>query len=158
MTLFISQEKYYYSIYDMTVRGSCSCYGHAERCLPEKEEHKDIVGMVHGKCDCTHNTKGNNCEYCLDMYQDVPWRPAQDKKKNECKSENNVLIIGNTCTKMGFIFRVRLPRARDQLLLQSVRVRCDGQRERRRLRELHAQHGGNALRVLHRVLLPGPSS
>lgn len=43
------QEKYYYAIYDMTVRGSCSCYGHAERCLWEKEEHKDIQGMVHGK-------------------------------------------------------------------------------------------------------------
>ena len=73
------REKYYYSIYDMVVRGSCSCYGHAARCIPEKEEHKDIPGMVHGKCECDHNTKGNNCEHCMDFYQDVPWNPATGK-------------------------------------------------------------------------------
>ena len=26
------------------------------RCLPEKEEHKDIPGMVHGTCECSHFT------------------------------------------------------------------------------------------------------
>jgi laminin beta 1 len=71
----------------MTVRGSCSCYGHAERCLPERPEHNDILGMVHGTCDCNHNTYGGNCEYCNDMYNDLPWRPATGKKKNECKSK-----------------------------------------------------------------------
>ena len=70
----------------MTVRGSCSCYGHAETCLPEKEEHAEIEGMVHGKCNCTHNTKGNNCEYCMDLYNDVPWKPATGKQKNQCIS------------------------------------------------------------------------
>lgn len=30
----------------MTVRGSCSCYGHAEKCLPEKPEHADVQGKL----------------------------------------------------------------------------------------------------------------
>ena len=49
-------EKYYYAISSMVVRGSCSCYGHASTCMPEKEEHKEIMGMVHGTCNCEHNT------------------------------------------------------------------------------------------------------
>ncbi|XP_045763447.1 laminin subunit beta-1 [Maniola jurtina] len=77
------QEKYYYSIYEMTVRGSCSCYGHASRCLPLPEVTSKN-NMVHGRCECTHNTRGLNCEYCEDFYNDLPWQPAVGKTSNAC--------------------------------------------------------------------------
>ena len=94
----------------MTVRGSCSCYGHADSCKPETPEHAKIEGMVHGLCECEHNTMGNNCELCKPLYNDLQWAPATGKNKNECKSklfsklsltaQNFILYISNSCDKL----------------------------------------------------------
>ncbi|XP_065226755.1 laminin subunit beta-1 [Planococcus citri] len=81
------QEKYYYAIWEMVVGGSCSCYGHANRCVPQ-DGVESKPNMVHGKCECTHNTKGLNCEKCEDLYNDLEWAPAIGKQTNACKKCN----------------------------------------------------------------------
>jgi hypothetical protein len=81
------KEKYYYALYELVARGSCLCYGHANKCIrtPDVAYDDDAKGMIHGYCQCTHNTDGNNCERCLPLYNDRPWAPARNNEKNECK-------------------------------------------------------------------------
>uniref|UniRef100_A0A8C5NJJ9 Netrin-4 n=1 Tax=Junco hyemalis TaxID=40217 RepID=A0A8C5NJJ9_JUNHY len=73
----------HYAIYDLIIRGSCFCNGHAEEC-----ELANRTG-VHGKCVCRHNTAGDHCEKCAPLYNDQPWKPGDGKTgaPNECRSK-----------------------------------------------------------------------
>lgn len=44
--------------------------------------------MVYGVCQCLHNTKGKNCEDCMDFYNDHPWKPAIGRENNACRMCN----------------------------------------------------------------------
>ncbi|XP_008319201.1 laminin subunit beta-3 [Cynoglossus semilaevis] len=74
----------FYALKEMSVMGSCMCHGHANRCLQDTSDRQPSV-QVYPQCDCQHNTAGVNCERCDDLYNDLPWKPAEEGHTHACK-------------------------------------------------------------------------
>lgn len=59
--------------------GRCKCNGHASTCAQNDfAEHY---------CECDHNTAGKDCEKCLPLFNDRPWRRASGISANPCKGK-----------------------------------------------------------------------
>ncbi|XP_032898871.1 laminin subunit beta-3 [Amblyraja radiata] len=81
----------FYAMYELKVRGSCFCNGHASSCAAAGNTIMTPRGprpTVYGQCICQHHTVGSNCEQCASLYNDQPWRPADDQSTNACKQCN----------------------------------------------------------------------
>ncbi|KAJ8260266.1 hypothetical protein GJAV_G00178990 [Gymnothorax javanicus] len=75
----------FYALKEVQVLGSCFCHGHANRCLPDQTASLVPSIQVSPVCECQHNTAGVNCERCADLYNDVPWKPAEEGRPNACR-------------------------------------------------------------------------
>ncbi|XP_064615951.1 laminin subunit gamma-1-like [Liolophura sinensis] len=67
----------FYGISNIDISGKCSCNLHASSC-----------SLVNGftVCNCSHNTEGKDCERCLPMYNERPWkRGSYLGEANECQ-------------------------------------------------------------------------
>ncbi|XP_066528164.1 laminin subunit beta-3 isoform X2 [Hoplias malabaricus] len=75
----------FYALKALKVTGTCFCHGHANRCLPDPTSNLLSTVQVNEMCECQHNTAGVNCQRCADLYNDLPWRPAQLHNTHTCK-------------------------------------------------------------------------
>jgi len=71
-------KSYYIAVSDIAVGGRCKCNGHASTC--------DRYSNGFHYCECDHNTAGKDCEKCLPLYNDRPWRRAAGRSANPCKA------------------------------------------------------------------------
>lgn len=48
-----------------------------------------VCVQVNPQCDCQHQTAGVNCERCADLYNDLPWRPAEEGDTHTCQRKTS---------------------------------------------------------------------
>lgn len=63
-------------IYSSPLLGRCKCNGHAAACSSNTGETL---------CLCEHNTAGKDCEKCLPLFNDQPWKRGSKLSANPCR-------------------------------------------------------------------------
>ncbi|GAB6030676.1 hypothetical protein CHUAL_007531 [Chamberlinius hualienensis] len=71
-------RRLFYSIKDISIGGQCMCFGHAQDCRSDQSTRRQ-------KCYCVHNTCGDSCEKCCDLYNQKPWRLGTSTDAGLCE-------------------------------------------------------------------------
>ncbi|ESO94175.1 hypothetical protein LOTGIDRAFT_118598, partial [Lottia gigantea] len=68
----------YFGVFEYAVSARCNCHGHSETC--------DMSTLPY-KCNClpASNTQGNQCEKCLPLYNNKPFRVGDQTKDYNCQ-------------------------------------------------------------------------
>ncbi|XP_068597953.1 usherin [Brachionichthys hirsutus] len=75
----VNQQHRYYAIKEITVSGRCECHGHADHC-------DTAVTPYHCLCLPESHTEGNNCQHCLPLYNDKPFKSGDQLQPMNCRS------------------------------------------------------------------------
>ncbi|XP_033738423.1 laminin subunit alpha-2-like isoform X2 [Pecten maximus] len=98
-------RRYFYSIKDISISGQCICYGHASRCLTIRRTDRL-------RCECRHNTCGNNCERCCPRFNQKPWRRGVNGNAFACEACNchrhaDECVYNSTVAEQGLSMNIR---------------------------------------------------
>ncbi|XP_060085671.1 laminin subunit alpha-2-like [Ylistrum balloti] len=98
-------RRYFYSIKDISISGQCICYGHASRCLTIRRTDRL-------RCECRHNTCGNNCEKCCPRFNQKPWRRGMNGNAFACEACNchrhsDECVYNATVAEQGLSLNIR---------------------------------------------------
>ncbi|TMS02703.1 Netrin-4 [Larimichthys crocea] len=119
----------HFAIYDLIVKGSCFCNGHAEQCVPAPgyQPIRDRTNhVVHGKCVCRHNTAGDHCERCAPLYNDRPWQPADGLTgaPQECRTDVSISSLSHQSASVTDTLRAATLIGRRGVSLASKAAAC----------------------------------
>lgn len=76
-----AQPHQWVGVSDLAIGGRCKCNGHASDCSLDRSS-----GEM--RCNCKHNTAGQECEKCKPFHFDRPWGRATSGDANECVACN----------------------------------------------------------------------
>lgn len=97
------EKRSFYSIRTIKLEGRCFCSGHAAKCQSSNNDllEEDVSKLwfieflmyiknwlqfqVPPKCNCLHNTDGNNCEKCAPLFNQHVYRPGTAFSENMCE-------------------------------------------------------------------------
>ncbi|KAM6217822.1 usherin isoform 2-T2 [Rhynchocyon petersi] len=74
----INPRHRYYAVDEITISGRCQCHGHADSCDTTSQPYRCL-------CSQESFTEGLNCDRCLPLYNDKPFRQGDQVHAFNCK-------------------------------------------------------------------------